>query len=141
MDHTPDNVQIDIAGLWQDLQRLIRDVVEQMNYDEELRQRTGGLDFHHAPLDTIIVKKQSPPAVCLTLTREAAVIAVNHRIVLNGTNVKEQETQESLSIEIDETQTPFCRNNHGETLTIEQVVFYILRPFLFPHCSSSTARR
>jgi hypothetical protein len=45
MDHTPDDVQIDIAGLWKDLQRLIRDVVEQMNNDEEFRQRTGGLDF------------------------------------------------------------------------------------------------
>jgi hypothetical protein len=150
MDHTPDDVQIDISGLWKDLQGLIRRVVEQMNYDEELRQRTGGLDFQQGPLDTIVVKKQSLPAVYLTLTRGTAVIAVNHRIVINGPNAKEreiavnhrivindpnateQEIRDSLSIEIVETRTPLHRTNQGESFTIEEVVFYILRPFLRP---------
>jgi hypothetical protein len=132
MDHTPDDVQIDIPVLWKDLQKLIRDVVEQMNHDEELRQKTGGLDFQQGPSDTIVVKKQSLPAVYLTLTQGTAVIAANYRIVINGPNVKEQEIRESLSFEIDGTRTSLCRNNQGEFFTIEQVVFYILRPFLHP---------
>ena len=132
MDHRPDDVQIDIAGLWKDLQALIRDVVEQMNHIEEFRQRTGGLDFQQGPSDTIVVKKQSLPAVYLTLTRGAVVIDVHHKIVINGPNAKEQETRESLSIEIDETQTLLFRNREGESFTIERVVFYILRPFLRP---------
>ena len=130
MDNTPAHRQINIANLWNDLQVLIRDVVEQVNNDEELRQRTGSLDFYHGPPDTIVVKKQSLPAVYLTLTRAATVIEVNYRIVINGPNAKEQETRESLSIEIDETQTPLYRNNQGESFTIEQVVFHVLQPFL-----------
>lgn len=133
MDHTTDDVQIDIAGLWKDLQRLVRAVVEQMNHDEELRQRTGGLDFQQGPSDTIVVKKQSLPFVYLTLTPGTAVITANYRIEINGPNAKEQETRESLSLEIDETRTPLCRNSQGEAFTIEQAVFYILRPFLRPH--------
>jgi hypothetical protein len=132
MDHTPHDVQIDMAGLWKDLQRLICAVVEQMNHDEELRQRTGGLDFQHGPSDMIVVKKQSFPAVNLTLTRGTAVIAANYRIVISGPNARPQETRESLCFEIDKTRTSLCRNNHGESFTIEQVVFYILRPFLRP---------
>ena len=131
MDHAPHDVQIDMAGLWKDLQRLIRAVVEQMNHDEELRQRTGGLDFQQGT-DVIVVNRQSLPAVYLTLTRESAGIAANYRIVINGPNVKEQEILESLSFEIDGTRTSLYRNNQGEVFTIEQVVFYILRPFLHP---------
>lgn len=57
MVHTHDEGQIDLAGLWKDLQRLIKDVVDQMNWDEELRQRTGGLDFQQGPSDTIVRSK------------------------------------------------------------------------------------
>lgn len=132
MDHTPDDVQIDIPGLWKDLQRLIRDVVEQMNHDEELRRKTGGLDFQLGPADTIVVKKHALPALYLTLTQGTAVIAANYRIVINGPNVKEQEIRESLSFALDGSRTTLCRNNQGEFFTIEQAVFYLLRPFLHP---------
>ena len=137
MDHRPDDSPIDIAGLWKDLQGLTRDVVEEMNRLEEFRQRTGGLDFQQGSLDTIVVKKQSVPSICLTLTRRAAVIDVHHKIVIKGPHAKEQETRESLSIEVDETRRLVFRNKEGESLTIEEVVFYILRPFYRPALLSS----
>ena len=132
MRHRRDEVQIDMAGLWFDLQTLIIDVVEQMNHIGEFRRRTGGLDFQHGPLNTIVVKKHSPPAVYLTLTRGTDVLDVHYKVLINHSNAEEQETWETLRIEIDETRRPLFRNKEGESLTIERVVFYILRPFLRP---------
>ena len=51
-----------------DLQALMHGVVEQMNHVAEIKQRTGGLYFQRGPLDKIVIKKQSLPAVYSTLT-------------------------------------------------------------------------
>jgi hypothetical protein len=102
-----------------------------MNQIEEFRQRTGGLDFHHGA-DTIIVNKQSVPAICLTLTRGTATLDVHRKIVVNGPTSIEEEIRETLNIEFDETRRVLFRNTQGESLTIERAVFYILRPFLRP---------
>ena len=45
MGQRQDEGQSDMAGAWNDLQTLVREVVEQMNHVGEFRQRTGGLDF------------------------------------------------------------------------------------------------
>lgn len=121
-----------MTGAWNDLPALMRDVVEQMNHIAEIKQRTGGLYFQHEQLDKIVVKKQSLPAIYLTLTCGTDLIDLHYRILINGPNVKEQETRETLSVEIDQTGRLLFRNKEGESLTIERVVFYILRPFLRP---------
>lgn len=69
-----DGLQIDMAGVWNDLQALMRYVVEQMNHIAEIKQRTGGLYFQREQLDKIVVKKQSLPAIYLTLTRGTDLI-------------------------------------------------------------------
>jgi hypothetical protein len=131
MGHRQDDGQSDMAGVWNDLQALVRDVVEQMNHIGEFRQRTGGLDFQRG-LYTIVVKKHLVPAVYLTLTRRTDVIDVHYKVLINHSNATEQEMRETLRIEIDNTRRVLFRNNEGECLTTERVVFYILRPFLRP---------
>lgn len=125
-------VQIDMADVWNDLQALMHGVVEQMNHIAEIKQRTGGLYFQRGPLDKIVIKNQSLPAVYLTLTCGIDVIEVHYRILVNGPNVEGQERRETLSFEIDQTGTLLFLNQEGKSLTIERVVFYILRPFLRP---------
>jgi hypothetical protein len=125
------HIQLDIQAIWEDLQSLIKDVVAQMNRLAEFRQRTGGLNFHRGQVDTIMIDKESAPAVYLTLTREAAAIDVHWRVVVKGGTAKEQ-LRESLSIEIDETRGRLFQNQQGESLTTEEAVFYILRRFLRP---------
>ena len=128
----PDNnVQLALAAIWSELQILIKDVVQQMNSIEEIRQRTGGLDFHHGPLDTIIVTKESLPAVYLTLSCGTAAMDVYWRIVVPDGSAKEQELRERLTIELEPGRLLF-QNKLGASLTTEQAVFYILRPFLHP---------
>ena len=119
-----------MASAWNDLQMLMSDVVKQMNQVAEIKQRTGGLHFQRGLIDTIVVKKESFPMVYLTLTRGTDVIDAHYRIFINGPNVKEQEMREMLKIEIDQIGRLLFRNKEGESLTIERVVFYILRPFL-----------
>lgn len=75
-----------MAGVWDDLEALTRDVVEQMNNIAEIKQRTGGLYFQRGQLHTIVVKKQTLPAIYLTLTRGTDVIDVHYRILINGPN-------------------------------------------------------
>jgi len=132
MGHRQDDGQSDMAGVWNDLQALVSEVVEQMNHIGEFRQRTGGLDFQRGLLDTIVVKKQLLPAIYLTLTRGTDVIDVHYKVLINHSNTTEQEMWETLRIEIDETRRVLFRNKEGESLTTERVVFYILRPFLRP---------
>jgi hypothetical protein len=125
-------VDLDMEDLWKDLRLLINHVVEEMNRIEEFRERTGVLDFHDGPSDTIIVNKESPPAVYLTLSRRADAIAIHRRIGINAQTSKDQETREILRLETDENRSLLFRNKCDESLTIEQTVFYILRPFLRP---------
>ena len=132
MDKRQHGVQVDMAGVCNDLQALMRDVVEQMNHIAEIEQRTGGLYFQRGQLDKIVIKKQSLPAIYLALTCGTNVIDVHYRILVNGPNVEGQERRETLSFEIDQTGTLLFLNQEGKSLTIERVVFYILRPFLRP---------
>jgi hypothetical protein len=125
-------VELDMEALWTDLRSLINHVVEQMNSIEEFRERTGTLDVLDGPSDTIIVNKESPPAVYLTLSHSADAIAIHRRIVIDAPTSKHQETQEILRLEINKKRNLLFRNKSDESLTIEQTVFYILRPFLRP---------
>jgi hypothetical protein len=77
-------VQIEMGSVWNDLQALMSDVVEQMNHTPEIKQRTGGLHFQRGLIDTIVVKKESFPMVYLTLTRGTDVIDAHYRIFING---------------------------------------------------------
>jgi hypothetical protein len=125
-------VELDMDALWKDLRSLINQVVEQMNSIEEFRERTGALDVHDGPSDTIIVNKELPPAVYLTLSRCADAIDVHRRIAMTAPTSKDQETREILRLEINKNRSLLFRNKSDESLTIEQTVFYILRPFLRP---------
>jgi hypothetical protein len=131
-DKRQHGVQIDMAGVCNDLQALMRDVVEQMNHIAEIKRRTGGLYFQRERLNKIVIKKQSLPVIYVTLTCGNDVVDVHYRILVNGPNVEGQERRETLSFEIDQTGALQFLNQEGKSLTIERVVFYILRPFLRP---------
>jgi hypothetical protein len=124
----------DSAALWGDLKELIKNVVEEMNRLEEFRNKTGGLDYQLGKTDSIIVTKQSLPTMAITISGRPDALWLESRIV--GGGAEPIETDESLTIEIGESDPSF-HTQAGEVLTIEEAVYYILRPFL--HLNSVAA--
>lgn len=117
----------DSAAVWDDLKELIRDVIEEINRLEEFRNKTGGLDYQLGETDSIIVTKQSPPSMSVTISCRPDAIEIAGRLFAQG--AEPIEAQESLALEIGEG-GPSFRIETGEVLTIEETVYYILRPFL-----------
>jgi hypothetical protein len=124
----------DSAALWDDIRQLIRDVVEEMNRRAEFRNKTGGLDFQLGGTGAIVVTKQSLPSMSVTIARRPDALDVEARIL--GGGAEPLEARESLGVELDPS-GPSFRNETGEVLTIEETVYYILRPFL--HLNSVAA--
>lgn len=129
----------DSAALWDDLKQLIRDVVEEMNRLEEFRTKTGGLDYQLGPTDAIIVTKQSLPHISITISPGPDTLKIEASML--GSGAEPIESQESLAVEIGDS-SPSFRNETGEVFTIEETVYYILRPFLhFNSVALRTAAR
>lgn len=116
-----------LAAVWDDLKQLTRDVVDEMNRLEEFRTKTGGLDYQLDETDSIIVNKQSLPSMSVSISCRPDALEIAGRIVARG--AEPIEAQESLALEIGES-GPSFRTETGEVLTIEETVYYILRPFL-----------
>jgi hypothetical protein len=114
------------AALWDDLKQLVRDVVEEMNRLEEFRNKTGGLDYQLTATDSIVVATQTLPGFKVNITRRPEVLQID-RIL--GSGAESVEAQEGLAIEFDAS-SPSFRNEAGELLTIDETVYYVLRPFL-----------
>jgi hypothetical protein len=114
------------AALWDDLKQLVRDVVEEMNRLEEFRNKTGGLDYQLTATDSIVVATQTLPGFKDNITRRPEVLQID-RILCSG--AESVEAQEGLAIEFDAS-SPSFRNEAGELLTIDETVYYVLRPFL-----------
>lgn len=117
----------DLAAVWDDLKQLTRDVIEEMNRLEEFSNKTGGLDYQLGETDSIIVTKQSHPSMSVSISCRPDALEIAGRIVARG--AKPIEAQESLALENRES-GPSFRTEAGEMLTIEETVYYILRPFL-----------
>ena len=129
----------DSAALWDDLKELIRNVVEEMNRLEEFRNKTGGLDYQLGETDSIIVTIQSVPSMSMTISARPDALKLESRIL--GRGVEPIESQESLAIKIGDS-GPSFHSETGEVFTIEETVYYILRPFLhFKSAASLTAAR
>ena len=124
----------DSAALWDDLKELIRNVVEEMNRLEEFKNKTGGLHYQLGETGSIIVTRQSLPTMAITISRRPDVLWLESRILGGGD--EPIESQDSLTIEIGES-GPSFHTQTGEVLTIEETVYYILRPFL--HLNSVAA--
>lgn len=125
----------DSAALWDDFKKLIGDVVAEMNRVEEFRSKTGGLDYQLGATDSIIVTKQSLPSISITISHRPDALKIEARML--GGAAELIEAQESLAVEIQQS-GPCFRNETGEVFTIEETVYYILRPLL--HFSSVAAR-
>jgi hypothetical protein len=117
----------DSAALWNDLEELFRNVVEEMNRLEEFRNKTGGLDYQLGETDLVIVTRQSLPNMSITISGRAGVLRLECRILAR--DKEPVESRESLAIEIDES-GPAFHTEAGEVLTVEEAVYYVLRPFL-----------
>ena len=117
----------DLAAVWDDLKQLTRDVVEEMNRLEEFRNKTGGLDYQLSETDSIVVTKQSLPSLSVTISCGPNALEIAARMVAHG--AEPIEAEESFAIDIGES-GPSFRPETGEVLTIEETVYYILRPFL-----------
>jgi hypothetical protein len=133
-DHSPavgktNPQQPETAELWADLTQLIKGVVEELNRVDELRAKAGELSYQMQNTEQIIVSNQSEPAMSVIVTSRSTSIDVHTRIVVTGAVPLEQEGRENLTVYIDES-GPSFRNENGVALTLEQAVFYILRPFL-----------
>ncbi|HXQ69304.1 MAG TPA: hypothetical protein VN844_02405 [Pyrinomonadaceae bacterium] len=129
----------DSAALWDDLKKLIRDVVEEMNRLEEFRTKTGGLDYQLSETDSIVVTKQTLPRIAITISHRPDALEVEASMV--GGDTEPIAGQETLAVEIGESDPSF-RNETGEVFTIEETVYYILRPFLhFNSVASRSAAR
>jgi len=129
----------DSAALWDGLKQLIRDVVEEMNRLEEFSTKTGGLAYQLDETDSIIVTRQSLPRMSITISHRPDALELEAS--MPGGGAEPTKAQESLAVEIDES-GPSFRNETGELFTIEETVYYILRPFLhFNSVASRTAAR
>lgn len=129
----------DSAALWDDLQQLIRDVIEEMNRLEDLRTRTGGLSYQLGETNSIVVTRQSLPSISITISHRRDALKVEASALGGGS--KAVEAEETLTIETGESGSTF-RNETGEVFTIEETVYYILRLFLhFNSVASRTAAR
>lgn len=127
----------DSAALWDDLKQLIRDVVEEMNRLEEFRTKTGGLDYQLSETDSIVVTKQTLPRVAITISHRPDALKVEASML--GGGAEPIAGQETLVVEIGES-GPSFRNETGEVFTVEETVYYILRPFLhFNNVASQSA--
>src|ERR1051326_9409029 len=67
------------VALWEDLKKLTRSVVEEMNRDAELSSRTGGLDFRFADVHSVVVTKLSSPQMFLSVRLNGEVLEVYSR--------------------------------------------------------------
>lgn len=129
----------DSAALWDDFKQLIRDVVEEMNRLEEFRTRTGGLDYQLNETDSIVVTKQTLPRIAITISHRPDALTVEASLL--GGGAEPGAAEERLAVEIGESGASF-RNETGEVFSIEETVYYILRPFLhFNSVASRTAAR
>src|ERR1700752_3192025 len=117
----------DSAALWDDLKKLIGEVVEEMNRLEELRIKTGGLEFQLGETDSIIVTRQSLPNMSISISHGPEALEI--KASMFGTDIEPTQAQESLAVEIHES-GPSFRTETGEVFNLEETVYYILRPFL-----------
>lgn len=135
-----------IVSVWEDLKQLTNDVVAEMNRAEDLRSKTGGLEFRFADDEMIISNHVSSgvdvnptsgvtTSMNVTIRLRSELIQVQTRIVIEGAEPSERETWETFAFQSAESgasseSSSSLRTREGEELTIEQAVFHILRPFL-----------
>jgi hypothetical protein len=118
-----------IAAFWEDLKVLLKKVVEEMNQSADLRRKTGGLEYQLGNARRILISKQSLPLMYVTVDLRPAAVDIATRMVFKDSESIERQSWESLPISIDES-GPRLENKAGEALTVDQAVYYILRPFL-----------
>ena len=145
--------QTSITSLWEDLKQLTKEVVAAMNLAEDLRSKTGGLEYRIVDRDEIVITNQSSPginvptAMHVSICLRSAAIHVHTRTVIQGIEAAERQKWESFTVQSDESgawsrdgaalrdptsladRVPL-RNQEGEVFTVEQAVFHILRRFL-----------
>ena len=141
-DSSTPEFQTSIASVWQDLKQLTDQVVAEMNRAEELRSKTGGLEFRFADLDEMIISNHVSPGMDVTTSMDVTirlrsdVIQVQTRTVFKGAETAEREWWESFAVQ-SAAGGASLRNRAGEELTIEQAVYHILRPFLHLHAAAN----
>lgn len=118
-----------LAALWEDLKDLVTSVIDEMNGAADLRSKTGGLDVQFENTGKILISKESLPRMYVTIDLRSTLIDIGTRMEFKGAESIERQLSESLIPKIDEGG---CRlqNSDGELLTVDQAVYYILRPFL-----------
>lgn len=117
------------AAVWADLKKIISSVVAEMNRADDLRSKTGGLECRVDDSETIVVNKNSFPQMYVTVRLGAAAIEVKSRLVLGALKEMEREFSESLAIDVRDSGATL-RNADGDVFTVDQAVYYILRPLL-----------
>ena len=123
------NHQPQTTALWADLKQLISSVVAEMNRATDLRSKTSGLECRFEDDETILVSKSSCPQMYVTIRFGAGAVDVDSRLVLGGPDEIEREFHESLIIGVDDSRASL-RSAAGDVFTVDQAVYYILRPFL-----------
>lgn len=123
------NQQPQPAALWADLKQLMSSVVAEMNRAADLRSKTGGLECRVADGEIIVLNKNAFPQMYVTVRLGAEAVDLFSRLVPGGPREMEHESSESLVIDISESGASL-RSPEGDVFTVDQAVYYILRPFL-----------
>jgi hypothetical protein len=95
--------------LWEDLKQLTKEVVAAMNLTDDLRSKTGGLEYRMADLDEIVIVNQSSPtmdvtaSMVVTMRLRSTAIHVHTRTVVQSIEAAERESWESFTVQSDET--------------------------------------
>lgn len=101
----------------------------EMNRADDLRSKTGGLECRVDDGETIVVSKNSFPQMKVTVRLGAAAVEVKSRLVPGALKITEREFSESLAMDFRDSGA-MLRTADGDVFTVDQAVYYILRPFL-----------
>ena len=119
--------QLNAIMVWEDLILLTKNVVEAMNRVDELRNRTGGLEFQLGKDHGIIVDS---PVLSAAVNLLPDTIEIRYIIASRDRHPLDEQSREILKMEIHQCGQYMFRTVQGDAWTVEQTIYHILRPFL-----------
>ena len=125
IDNRQDVLEKQAEVLWNALNSVLKDALEKLNSTTEFRELAGKLRLTVSNPNTIVIRKTGAfPKTELRIGRAAHYVTWKHL----GTGGYTAEG--SLRIDLDEHGQPFFVRE--ETLTTDETVRDMLRPFLYP---------
>lgn len=123
-----DLLEKQIEVLWNALKAVLNDALEKLNAETEFKEITGKLRLTVSNPNTIVIRRTGAfPKVALRITR--APLSISWTYIVSNQSGR-HPVHVTLRVDIDDNGQPlFVRE---ETLTTDETVRVMLRPFLYP---------